>query len=96
MECLQSRYLLATLCMHATVETTLVAHVTILLFAVFCIYIFLISSRAVAQRCASPPVLNLISFGGQHQGIYGLPHCGYPNKWCDYIREVLTYGAYWR
>lgn len=51
--------------------------------------------RAVAQRCPSPRVLNLISFGGQHQGIYGLPHCGYPNKWCNYIREVLTYGAYW-
>lgn len=59
-------------------------------------FMYVISRRAVAQRCPSPPMLNLISFGGQHQGIYGLPHCGYPNKWCNYIREVLTYGAYWR
>lgn len=51
--------------------------------------------RAVAQRCPSPPMLNLISFGGQHQGVYGIPRCGYPNRWCNYIRELLTYGAYW-
>ena len=25
-------------------------------------------SRAVAQRCPEPPMLNLVSFGGQHQG----------------------------
>merc|ERR1719192_2585846 len=31
--------------------------------------------RAVAQRCPSPPMKNLISFGGQHQGVYGLPKC---------------------
>ena len=29
---------------------------------------FLNFSRAVAQRCPTPPMLNLISFGGQHQG----------------------------
>ncbi|XP_069688070.1 palmitoyl-protein thioesterase 1 [Periplaneta americana] len=51
--------------------------------------------RAVAQRCPSPPMINLISIGGQHQGVYGLPHCGYPSKWCDYIRELLNIGAYW-
>lgn len=25
--------------------------------------------RAVAQRCPDPPMKNLISFGGQHQGV---------------------------
>jgi palmitoyl-protein thioesterase len=29
--------------------------------------------RAVAQRCPTPPMLNLISIGGQHQGVYGFP-----------------------
>lgn len=52
--------------------------------------------RAVAQRCPSPPMLNLISLGGPQQGVYGLPHCQYPsNEYCDYIRRVLTVGAYW-
>ncbi|XP_065212531.1 palmitoyl-protein thioesterase 1 [Planococcus citri] len=52
--------------------------------------------RAVAQRCPNPPMLNLISIGGQHQGVYGLPHCFYPqHKWCDYLRKLLNYGAYW-
>lgn len=59
-------------------------------------FVYTISRRAVAQRCPSPPMLNLISFGGQHQGVYGIPRCGYPNRWCNYIRELLTYGAYWR
>ena len=26
--------------------------------------------RALAQRCPNPPMLNLISIGGQHQGEY--------------------------
>lgn len=52
--------------------------------------------RAVAQRCPDPPMMNLISLGGQHQGVYGLPHCLYPkHKWCDYIRKLLNTGAYW-
>lgn len=49
--------------------------------------------RAVAQRCPSPPMVNLVSIGGQHEGVYGLPHClGY--KLCDYVRELLNLGAY--
>ena len=31
--------------------------------------------RAVAQRCPSPPMKNLITLGSQHQGVYGLPKC---------------------
>lgn len=53
--------------------------------------------RAVAQRCPNPPMRNLISLGGQHQGVYGLPHCLYPkHRWCDYVRKLLNTGAYWR
>ena len=33
------------------------------------VFNFLWYSRAVAQRCPSPPMLNLVSFGGQHQGM---------------------------
>ncbi|XP_026676545.1 palmitoyl-protein thioesterase 1 [Diaphorina citri] len=52
--------------------------------------------RAVAQRCPSPPMLNLISLGGPQQGVYGLPHCLYPtHEICDYLRRVLNVGAYW-
>jgi len=51
--------------------------------------------RAVAQRCPEPPMLNLISVGGQHQGVYGLPHCpGNSSTICDYVRRLLNLGAY--
>uniref|UniRef100_A0A3Q0SCJ3 Palmitoyl-protein thioesterase 1 n=1 Tax=Amphilophus citrinellus TaxID=61819 RepID=A0A3Q0SCJ3_AMPCI len=51
--------------------------------------------RAVAQRCPSPPMKNLISIGGQHQGVYGLPRCpGESSKICDMIREALNKEAY--
>ncbi|XP_072103286.1 palmitoyl-protein thioesterase 1 [Mobula birostris] len=51
--------------------------------------------RAVAQRCPSPAMKNLISIGGQHQGVYGLPHCpGASSKICNLIRKLLNFGAY--
>lgn len=51
--------------------------------------------RAVAQRCPYPPMRNLISIGGQHQGVYGLPHCpGQSSHVCDWIRKVLNFEAY--
>ncbi|XP_075962124.1 palmitoyl-protein thioesterase 1 [Anarhichas minor] len=51
--------------------------------------------RAVAQRCPSPPMKNLISVGGQHQGVYGLPKCpGESSHICDMIRHALNSGAY--
>ncbi|XP_030073821.1 palmitoyl-protein thioesterase 1 isoform X2 [Microcaecilia unicolor] len=51
--------------------------------------------RAVAQRCPFPPMLNLISFGGQHQGVYGFPRCpGESSHICDWIRKTLNLGAY--
>ncbi|XP_055512218.1 palmitoyl-protein thioesterase 1-like isoform X1 [Leucoraja erinacea] len=51
--------------------------------------------RAVAQRCPSPPMINLITFGSQHQGVYGLPRCpGETSQFCDWIRKLLNVGAY--
>uniref|UniRef100_U3IYG4 Palmitoyl-protein thioesterase 1 n=1 Tax=Anas platyrhynchos platyrhynchos TaxID=8840 RepID=U3IYG4_ANAPP len=51
--------------------------------------------RAVAQRCPSPPMLNLISVGGQHQGVFGFPRCpGESSHICDWIRKTLDLGAY--
>lgn len=51
--------------------------------------------RAIAQRCPSPPMRNLVSFGGQHQGVYGLPRCfGDSSVICDYIRRMINLGAY--
>ncbi|NXW85113.1 PPT1 thioesterase, partial [Alopecoenas beccarii] len=52
--------------------------------------------RAVAQRCPSPPMLSLISIGGQHQGsVYGFPRCpGESSHICDWIRKTLDLGAY--
>lgn len=51
--------------------------------------------RAVAQRCPSPPMKNLVTFGGQHQGVYGFPNCpAEMNMFCDIVRELLNYGAY--
>ncbi|XP_020896062.1 palmitoyl-protein thioesterase 1 [Exaiptasia diaphana] len=50
--------------------------------------------RAVAQRCPNPPMRNLISFGGQHQGVYGFPHCPGSATICNIVREALNYGAY--
>ncbi|KAK4876696.1 hypothetical protein RN001_009202 [Aquatica leii] len=51
--------------------------------------------RALAQQCPQPKMKNLISLGGQHQGVYGLPNCGsIDHKTCDYIRRVLNHGAY--
>lgn len=54
--------------------------------------------RAVIQRCGHklPPIKNFISVGGQHQGVYGLPHCGaLEHETCDYVRELLNYAAYY-
>ena len=47
--------------------------------------------RAVAQRCPSPPMKNLITFGAQHQGVFGFPNCpGEMDPFCDIVRSVLT------
>jgi palmitoyl-protein thioesterase len=51
--------------------------------------------RAYVERCNDPPVHNLISVGGQHQGIFGLPKCpGNNSELCEIARELLNKGAY--
>lgn len=51
--------------------------------------------RAVAQRCPNPPMVNLVTFGGQHQGVYGLPRCpGENSTLCNWARKLLDIGAY--
>jgi len=51
--------------------------------------------RGLAERCPSPPILNLVSVGGPQQGVYGLPKClGENHRLCDYVRRLLNYGAY--
>jgi palmitoyl-protein thioesterase len=39
---------------------------------------------------------NLITLGGQHQGVYGIPKCPYESLTtiCDYARRLLNMGAY--
>ncbi|KAM6173264.1 palmitoyl-protein thioesterase 1 [Erethizon dorsatum] len=51
--------------------------------------------RAVVQRCPSPPMISLITFGAQHQGIFGFPRCpGESSHICDFIRKTLNTAAY--
>lgn len=50
--------------------------------------------RAVAQRCPSPPMFNLVSVGGQHQGVFGFPKCPAASWLCDDVRRLLDLGAY--
>jgi len=51
--------------------------------------------RAYVQRYNNPSVFNLVSVGGQHQGVYGLPSCpGYNNIFCEETRRLLNIGAY--
>ena len=40
-------------------------------------------------------MLNLISVGGQQQGVFGFPGCPGDNVTiCNYIRDLLRLGAY--
>ena len=51
--------------------------------------------RAVAQRCPEPQMHNLVSVGGQHQGVFGFPRCpGENSTICEVVRKLLDYGAY--
>eukprot|EP00731_Ephydatia_muelleri_P031551 Em0023g58a len=51
--------------------------------------------RAVVQRCPSVKVRNLLSVGGQHQGVFGFPRCPGDNSTiCDEVRKLLNIGAY--
>jgi len=51
--------------------------------------------RAYVERCNKPSVYNLISIGGQHQGVYGFPNCpGNKYYFCDMVRYLLSLGTY--
>lgn len=49
--------------------------------------------RALAQRCPEPRMKNLISLGGQHQGVYGLPNC-FDGFICTSISRIVSFFAY--
>ena len=42
----------------------------------------------------SPKVFNLVSMGGQHQGVFGLPDCPPNVTACEDARRLLDLGAY--
>ncbi|CAI5452532.1 unnamed protein product [Caenorhabditis angaria] len=50
--------------------------------------------RAVAERCPNPPMKNLVSIGGQHQGVFGAPFCIGDNILCNAMRKMIDLGAY--
>ena len=48
--------------------------------------------RALAQLCPWPPMRTLLTLGGQHQGVYGIPQCDqkYGPERCEIIRRALS------
>ena len=51
--------------------------------------------RAVVQRCGTVKIHNLLSVGGQHQGVYGFPRCPGENETiCELVRKFLNMGVY--
>ncbi|KAE9420501.1 hypothetical protein Angca_003022, partial [Angiostrongylus cantonensis] len=42
----------------------------------------------------NPPMKNLVSVGGQHQGVFGMPYCLGDTWLCNTIRKLLDIGAY--
>lgn len=53
-----------------------------------------VGRRAVAERCPQPAMRNLITFGAQHEGVFGLPNCDPDNFFCEEMRRLLNLGAY--
>eukprot|EP01123_Difflugia_compressa_P008500 TRINITY_DN2551_c0_g1_i1.p1 TRINITY_DN2551_c0_g1~~TRINITY_DN2551_c0_g1_i1.p1 ORF type:complete len:307 (+),score=68.37 TRINITY_DN2551_c0_g1_i1:139-921(+) len=51
--------------------------------------------RAFVERCNVPPVYNLVTMGGQHQGVADIPDCTSPNETiCEIVEQTLALGAY--
>lgn len=50
--------------------------------------------RALVQRCESLQMKNLISLGGQHQGVYGIPNCE-KGIICNLLIKLINYFVYW-
>ncbi|OJJ44370.1 hypothetical protein ASPZODRAFT_781136 [Penicilliopsis zonata CBS 506.65] len=65
--------------------------------------------RAYVERCNSPPVRNLVTFGSQHNGIAEFQDCGLTdwacraaeallrsNRWSDFVQSRLVPAQYFR
>eukprot|EP00124_Ichthyophonus_hoferi_P001474 Ihof_evm17s77 gene=Ihof_evmTU17s77 len=50
--------------------------------------------RGYVERCNMPPVHNLISIGGQHQGVSDIPRCSGHSMLCTQMRALLGIAAY--
>ncbi|XP_035903186.1 palmitoyl-protein thioesterase 1 [Anopheles stephensi] len=51
--------------------------------------------RGLVQRCPTVRINNLITLGGQHQGVFGLPNCpSLSSRTCERFRQLLNYAAY--
>eukprot|EP01104_Vermistella_antarctica_P018573 TRINITY_DN6933_c0_g1_i1.p1 TRINITY_DN6933_c0_g1~~TRINITY_DN6933_c0_g1_i1.p1 ORF type:complete len:314 (-),score=85.29 TRINITY_DN6933_c0_g1_i1:53-973(-) len=51
--------------------------------------------RGYVERYNNPKVHNLVSVGGQHQGVCGLPNCpGGNSSLCKVVREMIDIGVY--
>lgn len=51
--------------------------------------------RAYVERYNAPKVYNLITMGGQHQGVFGFPDCPPSNYTiCEDARRLIDLGAY--
>ena len=48
----------------------------------------------MAQVCPGIPMKNLITFGAQHQGVFGFPNCSPDHTMCEKVRHLLNKGAY--
>jgi len=49
--------------------------------------------RAYVERFNAPKVFNLITMGGQHQGVFGIPDCE-TGAFFEIMRRLLNLGAY--
>uniref|UniRef100_A0A336MXR0 Palmitoyl-protein thioesterase 1 n=1 Tax=Culicoides sonorensis TaxID=179676 RepID=A0A336MXR0_CULSO len=51
--------------------------------------------RALQQQCPKIKMINLITLGSPHQGVFGLPNClAQNNDSCKFFRGLLNHGAY--
>ena len=51
--------------------------------------------RGYVEMFNDPPVINLVTLGGQHMGVYGIPDCNAPDYTiCEWVRELMDVGVY--
>jgi len=50
--------------------------------------------RGYVERCNNPPVYNLVTYGGQHQGVAEAPGCMGNATLCEIMDNLLALGAY--